>query len=126
MADLLDELLTPQELAQVRQRAALRGAGMRLGDVRKRRGLSQVEVAKRMGVSQARVSAIETAMLRDIKVATLVAYAEALGGTLGVAIDIDDEHLELAATSVGVDVVKVEGKVEVTLEGHGGTGEQGA
>lgn len=94
----LDEILEPEELAEVQRQASLRVAGMRLGDVRKRQGLSQKELAERMGISQARVSAIETATLRDIKVSTLVAYAEALGGRLGVSIDVDDQHLELVST----------------------------
>lgn len=92
----LEEIFDPEEIARIKEQAALRVAGLRLGEVRKRLHLSQNEVAERMGVSQARVSAIETATLRDIKVSTLVAYAEALGGRLGVSIDVDDQHLELA------------------------------
>lgn len=95
MANFLEEIFDSEEMSEIEQQAALRVAGLRLGEVRKRLGLSQVDVANRMGVSQARVSAIETATLRDIKVSTLAAYAEALGGRLGVSIDVDDQHLEL-------------------------------
>ncbi|MFI6323355.1 helix-turn-helix domain-containing protein [Nonomuraea sp. NPDC050556] len=87
----------PGEMDEIRRQASLLRAGLRLGEVRKRLGLTQQQVADRMEVSQKRVSAIETAQLSTIKVSTLVAYAEALGGKLGVSIDVDDEHLELAA-----------------------------
>ena len=96
--NFLEEILEPEELARVQREASLRVAGLRLGEVRKRLGLSQKELAGRMGISQTRVSAIETATLRDIKVSTLVAYAEALGGRLDVSIDVDDQHLELASS----------------------------
>ncbi|MGP3912515.1 helix-turn-helix domain-containing protein [Nonomuraea sp. 10N515B] len=97
MADLLEELLTPEELAVVRQRAARRVAGLRLGEIRKRLGLTQKDVADHMGVTQRRVSAIEGGNVRDLKVSTLLAYAKALGGHAEVSVDVDGLHLELTA-----------------------------
>ena len=87
----------PGEMDEIRRQAALLRAGLRLGEVRKRMGMTQQEIADRMGVSQKRVSAIETAQLSTIKISTLAAYAEALGGTLGVSIDVGQEHMELAS-----------------------------
>ncbi|MEQ4724107.1 helix-turn-helix transcriptional regulator [Nonomuraea sp. B19D2] len=93
LAEIFD---APGEMEEIRRRAARRVAGLRLGEIRRRRGLTQQVVAERMGVSQKRVSAIESAMLSNIKVSTLAAYAEALGGSLDVSIDIDDLHLTVA------------------------------
>ncbi|MEO3871949.1 helix-turn-helix transcriptional regulator [Nonomuraea sp. B12E4] len=93
LAEIFDE---PGEMEEIRRRAARRIAGLRLGEIRKRMGLTQQIVAERMGVSQKRVSAIESATLPNIKVSTLAAYAEALGGSLDVSIDIDDLHLTVA------------------------------
>lgn len=86
----------PGEVEELRRCAALRATGLRLGEIRRRVGLTQKVVAERMGVSQGRVSAIETAGLVNIRVSTLVAYAEALGGRLDVSIDIADQHLKIA------------------------------
>ncbi|GAA0954119.1 sigma factor-like helix-turn-helix DNA-binding protein [Actinocorallia libanotica] len=58
--------------------------------------LAQHEAAERMGVSQQRVSAIETETLDVVRVSTSASYAEALGGAVDIAIDIDDRHLEIA------------------------------
>ncbi|UBU15258.1 helix-turn-helix domain-containing protein [Nonomuraea gerenzanensis] len=93
LAEIFDE---PGEMEEIRRRASRRMAGLRLAEIRRRMGLTQQVVAERMGVSQKRVSAIESAMLPHIKVSRLAAYAEALGGTLDVSIDIDDLHLTVA------------------------------
>jgi transcriptional regulator with XRE-family HTH domain len=93
LAEIFD---TSGEMEDIRRRAARRVAGLRLGEIRKRQGLTQRTVAERMGVSQRRVSAIENGLLEIIQVSTLAAYAEALGGTLDVSIDIGDQHLSVA------------------------------
>jgi DNA-binding XRE family transcriptional regulator len=54
----------------------------RLAEMRRRMGLTQVEVAERMGISQGRVSAIEHAKDGATELRTLAAYVEALGGRL--------------------------------------------
>ena len=93
LAEIFDE---PGEMEEIRGRAALRAAGLRLGEIRKRLGLPRKMVAERMGVSQKRVSAIETATLVGIRLSTLAAYAEALGGRLDVSIDVADRHSRIA------------------------------
>lgn len=68
--------------------------GWRLGDMRKRRGLTQEQVAARMGVSTARVSQIEAG---DVSTQDVLArYIAALGGTLMLIADFGDEQLKVA------------------------------
>jgi DNA-binding XRE family transcriptional regulator len=68
--------------------------GWRLGDMRKRRGLTQEQVATRMGVSVARVSQIEGGDVSTQEV--LNRYVSALGGTLKLIADFGDEQLKVA------------------------------
>ncbi|QLY29949.1 helix-turn-helix domain-containing protein [Nocardia huaxiensis] len=67
-------------LAQVR--------GQRLADIRRRRGLTQLQVADRMGVTKGRVSQIEQGTVTGQEV--LARYALALGGRLHQSIYFDD------------------------------------
>jgi DNA-binding XRE family transcriptional regulator len=68
--------------------------GWRLGDMRKRRGLTQEQVAERMGVSTSRISQIEAGDLSTQDV--LTRYVAALGGTLKLIADFGDEQLKVA------------------------------
>ncbi len=68
--------------------------GWRLGDMRRRRGLTQEQVATRMGVSVARVSQIEGGDVSTQEV--LNRYVAALGGTLKLIADFGDEQLKVA------------------------------
>ena len=65
----------------------------RLAEMRRRIGLTQVEVAERMGISQGRVSAIEHAKDGAIELRTSAVYVEALGGRLEIVADFGDERL---------------------------------
>ena len=67
----------------------------RLRLVRKRLGITQVELAKRMGVSQIRISQIENGKLESFELGTLVRYVEALGGKLSMSVELEGKHLEL-------------------------------
>jgi DNA-binding XRE family transcriptional regulator len=68
--------------------------GWRLGEMRKRRGLTQEQVADRMGISTARVSQIEAG---DVSTQDVLArYIAALGGTLKLIADFGDEQLKVA------------------------------
>lgn len=68
--------------------------GWRLADLRKRRGLTQAQVAARMDVSIASLSRIEhgDASTQDV----LARYVSALGGTLKLIVDFEDEQLKIA------------------------------
>jgi len=68
--------------------------GWRLGDMRKRRGLTQEQVADRMGVSTSRISQIEAGDVSTQDV--LTRYVAALGGTLKLIADFGDEQLKVA------------------------------
>jgi len=68
--------------------------GWRLGEMRKRRGLTQEQVAARMGISVARVSQIEGGDVSTQEV--LNRYVAALGGTLKLVADFGDEQLKVA------------------------------
>lgn len=86
----------PGEIEEIERRSARRRAGLRLGEIRRRLGLTQTTVAERMGVSQRRVSAIENGEVSVVQVSTLAAYAEALGGHLDLAVDVEGEHIAVA------------------------------
>ena len=73
----------------------------RLAEMRRRLGITQVEVAARMGVTQGRVSAIEHAKPGATELRTLAAYVEALGGRLEIIADFGDERLAFAEPGSG-------------------------
>ena len=56
--------------------------------LRRRLGMTQVEVAGRMGISQSDLSKLERR--RDLRLSTLRSYAQALGGGLRVLFVLDD------------------------------------
>lgn len=95
--DLTEIFDAPGEMEEIRTEAALLRAGLRLGEIRKRLGLTQREVAERMGVTQARVSAIESAMVIDLKVDTLRSYARALDDQATVTLTVFGESVNLVA-----------------------------
>ncbi|GAA1587227.1 helix-turn-helix domain-containing protein [Actinoplanes couchii] len=68
--------------------------GWRLVELRKRRGMTQVQVAEQMGISVARVSQIEAGSVSTQDV--LGRYISALGGTLRLVADFGDEQMKVA------------------------------
>ncbi|WP_194898407.1 helix-turn-helix domain-containing protein [Catenulispora pinisilvae] len=81
------------EIASGMERLRAEQRAFRLAEMRRRMGLTQVEVAERMGISQGRVSAIEHAKDGATELRTLAAYVEALGGRLEIVADFGDERL---------------------------------
>lgn len=69
-----------QKLAQRRASEQPPGKPERLGQIRRRRQVSQVELAGRIGTSQGDLSRLERRS--DLLVSTLTRYLEALGGSL--------------------------------------------
>lgn len=87
--------LDPERLALHRRivEAELRLATLRLGELRRRRGVSQAVIAEGLDVSQPNVSRIE--QQDDIRLSTLSRYVAALGGRLELRAVFDDESVEL-------------------------------
>ena len=71
-----------------------RTRGWGLGEMRRRRGMTQRQVAGRMGVTVARVSQIERGDVSTQEV--LNRYVIALGGTVKIIADFGDELLKVA------------------------------
>lgn len=67
----------------------------KLSEVRKARQVSQTSLAEVMGVKQPRVSAIERGSLSRTELGTLESYVEALGGTVHVVAQFDDQAIIL-------------------------------
>jgi len=68
----------------------------RLADIRKAHGHArQADVAALMGVSQARVSKLESGDLSHTELGTLQSYVAALGGSLRVVAEFDEDTVEL-------------------------------
>ena len=78
-----------------RVRARGRRAAERVGlaDLRRRAGLTQVELAERMGIAQSDLSKLERR--HDIRLSTLEAYARAIGGKLHLLISFPEEEVEV-------------------------------
>lgn len=82
--ELKKEHLSEEEIARIRQSAAMELVELSLGELRKKVGVTQEELAERMETAQPYLSKIENS--EDYYLSTLKRYIEALGG-----------HLELRA-----------------------------
>lgn len=69
--------------------------GHRLAEIRRSRGLTQLQLAERMGVTKGRVSQIEQGKVSGLDV--LARYAVALGGRLHQSIYFDDGDIAAIA-----------------------------
>lgn len=67
-----------------------------LGDARRAAGLTQTETARRWGRSQSQVARLERVDLDTMKIATLRSYAEALGGSCRIVMELGSESFELS------------------------------
>lgn len=74
LAREVDEILSEMRLEQD------------LAALREKRKLTQRQVAKLLGTSQPYVAKLESGRVKNLGVATLVKYAQALGGTVSVQI----------------------------------------
>lgn len=102
MAKSLDERLaelTPKRRTKVevhRRRMLDEVRAYRLRELREQRLLTQADVADHIHVSQRRVSGIESGDIEKAQVDTLRKYAEAVGGTLRVEVEIDGDRYQIA------------------------------
>jgi ribosome-binding protein aMBF1 (putative translation factor) len=102
MTKTIDERLaelSPQRRANVeahRRRMLGEVRAYRLREMREQRLLSQADVAARIHLSQRRVSGIESGDVEKSQINTLRKYAQALGGTLRVEVEIDGDRYQIA------------------------------
>lgn len=68
----------------------------RLRELREMMAMTQTDVAETLEISQKRVSEIERGDVERTKVDTLRRYADALGGTLRVEVQVGDETYQIA------------------------------
>jgi DNA-binding XRE family transcriptional regulator len=83
----------PLDETRVATYRRLMDAELKLGDVRKRRGVSQAALAGELDVSQPNVSRIEQE--DDVYLSTLARYVAALGGHLEVLAVFPEETISL-------------------------------
>ena len=82
--NVLSQLFTAEERADIRQRAKEKLAGLRLQRLRESCNLTQEEAAHAMGVSQAALSKLERRT--NVTIGVLQRYVEAIGGRLEVSV----------------------------------------
>jgi len=101
MAKTLDDLLrerpgNPERQAAHKERMLAEVRAYKLRELREMLALTQTDVAKSLEISQKRVSEIERGQVDFTKVDTLRRYADALGGTLRVEVQVGDETFQIA------------------------------
>jgi transcriptional regulator with XRE-family HTH domain len=85
--------LPKEERESIARGTAEKVTAIRLQMAREAAGLTQQAVATRLGVTQANLSRLEHRA--DVKLGTLIQYAEALGGHLKIHISIKGKDLSL-------------------------------
>lgn len=101
MAKTLDDLLrerpgNPERQAAHQERMLAEVRAYKLRELREMLALTQTDVAESLEISQKRVSEIERGKVDFTKVDTLRRYADALGGTLRVDVQVGDETFQIA------------------------------
>ena len=92
-SDVLADTFDEEQIAKIREAAASELEELKsLAALRKKLGVSQVELAEIVGISQPRLSNIERT--DDHRVSTLRRYIEGLGGVLEVGAVFWDEEEE--------------------------------
>ncbi|WP_258240906.1 helix-turn-helix domain-containing protein [Pseudidiomarina homiensis] len=76
----LETEMSPDVLAKANAQAKQIIAEIKLQELRKKQGISQVDLARSLGVAQANISQIEGR--GDARISTLSSYVRALGGEL--------------------------------------------
>ena len=67
----------------------------KLSEIRKNLEFTQIEVAEIIGIDQSNVSRIEKGILETVKIETLQAYIEALGGELEIIAKVERTRIKL-------------------------------
>jgi DNA-binding XRE family transcriptional regulator len=101
MAKTLNELLrerpgNPEVRAKHKDRMLAEVRAYKLRELREMLAMTQTDVAATLQISQKRVSEIERGQVDRTKVDTLRRYADALGGTLRVEVQVGNETYQIA------------------------------
>lgn len=101
MAKTLEEYMAkrlgrPDVQARHMERMLAEVRAYRLRELREMMAMTQTDVAETLEISQKRVSEIERGDVERTKVDTLRRYADALGGTLRVEVQVGDETYQIA------------------------------
>ena len=88
--------LDEQKVAEAKRTMRDAERAFRLAQVRKAQARTQAEMAEAMDVSQAAISKLERGELSRTMLGTLESYVEAMGGTLRVTVEFDDQTLTVA------------------------------
>jgi predicted transcriptional regulator len=83
----LEDSYSDEEIEQIRKEAAFDFVDAQLGEIRRRRGVTQEELAERMGITQPQLSKLENG--DDFYLSTLRRYVDALNGEMDVVVTID-------------------------------------
>ena len=86
----------PEVQARHMERMLAEVRAYRLRELREMMAMTQTDVAETLEISQKRVSEIERGDVDRTKVDTLRRYADALGGTLRVEVQVGDETYQIA------------------------------
>lgn len=100
MGMTLDELMkirpgNPEAIERHKQWMLDEIRAYKLRELREAQHLTQVNLAKKLDVSQNRVSKLERGEISRTQIGTLQRYVEALGGTLHVEVEADNERIRL-------------------------------
>jgi DNA-binding XRE family transcriptional regulator len=101
MVKTLDDLLAerpgnPEAQAGHKKRMLAEVRAYKLRELREMVALTQNDLAETLSISQKRVSEIERGQVDFTKVDTLRRYADAIGGTLRVEVQVGDETYLIA------------------------------
>lgn len=94
LQEVVEEFHSPEELAEMQAEAATVVQSIRLRELRKQLGLTQVQASERINISQADLSKVERR--KDHKLSTVQRYVEGLGGKLRIeAVFPDGQVVEI-------------------------------
>lgn len=86
----------PERVAEHKQRMLREIRAYRLRELREASDQTQVQLAAQLHVSQNRISTLERGDIDRTQVGTLRNYVTALGGTLRIEVEIDDQTYVVA------------------------------
>ena len=118
--------LPPESIARAAAKTERILASLRLGELRKARGLTQEAIAERLEIRQVSVSRMESRS--DVRVSTLRSVIEAMGGEMEIRARFPDAEYRLDLTAEDAQVEQIPSAGDAILAGTpssrgGGAGE---